>query len=310
MWVCLFLNVTAWPHLAYYVAKHSKTPYSAEVRNLNADSIFCGMWIGAIGLNPISSVAMSCMVIMNGIATGGGKAFRTGIALQLAGLTVWYVLFGITFKHSTLNTAWASMPLLTIYPMTVGWASYKLSSELYKIKNTLNALSITDGLTGLINRRHLDQTLTAIAKDSAYRYQTFLAVIDIDHFKEINDKYGHQVGDSVLRLLSRILKSSMRSSDLIGRFGGDEFCVVTINSTPEQTASILNRVRLNFQHESTVLLGEPRSISVGVAGWRNELESATQWFARADALLYRAKKNGRNMIEIEAEQTSNREMAD
>ncbi|WP_425930570.1 diguanylate cyclase [Pseudomonas sp. NyZ201] len=300
MWICLALNAGAWPHIAYCLSKYSKNPYIAELHNLRADSLFCGVWIGVMGMNPLSSIAMSSMVAMNATATGGIKALKITIILQLLGLLIYYILFGIKFEQSTLITAWASLPLLTLYPMTVGLASYKLSTELHKIKSTLNRLSITDGLTGLINRRHFDQTLIEIATNSARAHQTFLAVIDIDHFKEINDTYGHPTGDSILRLLSRTLKNSMRSTDLVGRLGGDEFCVVMNYSTADQAVTILNRILMNFKEESNSLLGKPLTISIGVAGWQEDIETAIQWFAKADELLYLAKKRGRDRIEIES----------
>ncbi|WLG56728.1 GGDEF domain-containing protein [Pseudomonas extremorientalis] len=197
-----------------------------------------------------------------------------------------------------MSSAWACLPLLTIYPNLVGFSSYKLASELQKTKNALNSLSITDSLTGLLNRRQLDKTLLQFTKGSTHCSSSLLVLMDIDNFKKINDNYGHDIGDKVLCLFSNTLKNSLRPTDLIARFGGDEFCIIMSDTTQNHAIKIITRIQNTFKTQSYEILNEALSISAGIANWDDDLESADQWFLRADKLLYKAKKNGRDRAEI------------
>ena len=296
--IALLLNVLIWPHLAYKISISAQDSYNSEIQNLNFDSFFCGLWISVIGLNSFGSISMSAMVILNTICIGGLKFMRKGIILQTLGILLHSIIFGITLQEESTSSAWASLPLLTIYPNLVGFSSYKLASELQKTKNALNSLSITDSLTGLLNRRQLDKTLLQFTKRSTHCSSSLLVLMDIDNFKKINDNYGHDIGDKVLCLFSNTLKNSLRPTDLIARFGGDEFCIIMSDTTQNQAIKIITRIQNTFKTQSYEILNEALSISAGIANWDDDLESADQWFVRADKLLYKAKKNGRDRAEI------------
>ncbi|MFP3493564.1 diguanylate cyclase [Pseudomonas sp. SIMBA_059] len=296
--IALLLNALVWPHLAYKISTSAQDPYSSEIQNLSFDSFFCGLWISVIGLNSFGSISMSAMVILNTICTGGLKFMRKGITLQILGIFLHSIIFGITLQEDSMSSAWASLPLLTIYPNLVGFSSYKLASELQKTKIALNSLSITDSLTGLLNRRQLDKTLLNFTKSSTHSSNTLLVLMDIDNFKKINDTYGHDIGDEVLCLFSNTLKNSLRPTDLIARFGGDEFCIIMSDTSQNQAIKIITRIQHTFRIKSHETLNEPLSVSAGVAKWDDDFENADQWFTRADKLLYKAKKNGRDRAEI------------
>lgn len=197
-----------------------------------------------------------------------------------------------------MSSAWASLHLLAIYPNLVGFSSYKLASELQKTKKALNSLSITDSLTGLLNRRQLDKTLLQFTKHSIHYSNSLLALMDIDNFKKINDTYGHDIGDKVLCLFSNTFKNSLRPTDLIARFGGDEFCIIMSDTSQNQAIKIITRIQNTFKTQSHEILNEALSISAGVANWDDDIENADQWFVRADKLLYKAKQNGRDRAEM------------
>ncbi|AQT92638.1 hypothetical protein B1R45_04970 [Pseudomonas azotoformans] len=296
--IALLLNVLVWPHLAYKISISAQDSYNSEIQNLNFDSFFCGLWISVIGLNSFGSISMSAMVILNTICIGGLRFMRKGIILQSLGVFLHSIIFGITLQEDSMSSAWACLPLLTIYPNLVGFSSYKLASELQKTKNALNSLSITDSLTGLLNRRQLDKTLLQFTKGSTHCSSSLLVLIDIDNFKKINDNYGHDIGDKVLCLFSNTLKNSLRPTDLIARFGGDEFCIIMSDTTQNHAIKIITRIQNTFKTQSYEILNEALSISAGIANWDDDLESADQWFLRADKLLYKAKKNGRDRAEI------------
>jgi len=164
----------------------------------------------------------------------------------------------------------------------------------------LQALASTDELTGLANRR----ALMAFANDAVERSQrdeVALAalMIDIDHFKRINDSYGHAVGDQVLRHASRVLTAGLRERDRLGRVGGEEFVAVLPGATLAQARQVAERMR-NAVEAARLIgpSGEVRfTVSIGVAGARAD-ESADALLKRADAALYVAKNGGRNAVVI------------
>ena len=156
----------------------------------------------------------------------------------------------------------------------------------------------TDELTGLLNRRALE--LIGGAEDAADSNQdACLILMDIDHFKQINDTHGHLVGDIVLKETARIIRNSVRNSDLVARFGGEEFAIITPGDSIESALALAERIRANLAHEPIVVAGGQElnvTASFGVAegrtangGWKHLIEDA-------DTELYRAKSEGRNRV--------------
>ena len=124
-------------------------------------------------------------------------------------------------------------------------------------------------------------------------------MIDIDHFKNINDSYGHIVGDTVLKLMSDALVRKLRDSDLVGRYGGDEFCVILPNTSRQQAHEILERLRLAMNAHHDVLLPQLQiGLSVGIASYGPHLTDAAMWLHEADKALYSAKSSGRNRVVV------------
>lgn len=158
---------------------------------------------------------------------------------------------------------------------------------------------VTDPLTGLWNRNHFDHVIR-MELDRSLRHKQPLSLIlfDIDHFKGINDRFGHQVGDQVLHELAVVAKAAIRSSDVIFRWGGEEFAMLAISSgyrsARRQAESLRSRVAA---HEFPVI--GSLTISLGVAE-HTASESAGEWFRRADDRLYAAKHDGRNAVRVDA----------
>jgi two-component system cell cycle response regulator len=178
----------------------------------------------------------------------------------------------------------------------------RLQDELRVKNETLARLSTTDGLTGLRTRRYTNEVL-AIEFLRARRYHSPLNVLmaDLDHFKLVNDTYGHPVGDKVLRGVSSMLLSQLRATDVAGRYGGEEILVVLAQSDIEGGANMAERWRKCIEEEVFEAPAGERvkvQISIGIAGFEPAMGSADDLVAAADAALYRAKKNGRNRIEI------------
>jgi two-component system, cell cycle response regulator len=165
------------------------------------------------------------------------------------------------------------------------------------------SLAITDGLTGLNNRRYADRHLETLAERFGEEGRPFaVAMVDVDHFKKINDTYGHAAGDDVLRALAQRLLGGVRSFDSVARWGGEEFLVILQDVSPEVAAAIGERLRSRVGRSPIALSGQaaevPVTISVGIALMQPEYKDARQLIEAADKALYRAKSNGRDRVEI------------
>jgi diguanylate cyclase (GGDEF)-like protein len=161
--------------------------------------------------------------------------------------------------------------------------------------------SEVDTLTGLYNRRKLESTLQSLAsshqpnrRESDHVHSHFLAIMDLDRFKRINDTYGHLIGDEVLLVLANILRGTLRSGDQIFRYGGEEFVALFQDTTLPAVEDILERIRHNVESHNFPLVGNV-TISIGFAALSGQ-ESPLETLGKADRALYFAKDNGRNQV--------------
>lgn len=171
-----------------------------------------------------------------------------------------------------------------------------LIEELHKANEKLETLSITDALTGLSNRGHITRRINEeIRKSERYGTRFSLVMVDLDHFKTINDSYGHHMGDMALQTVARVLKENLRDIDLVGRFGGEEFLILLPSTDLEHGYLLAERIRKNIESmtwESNLI---NITISGGIAEYQGE--SDTELLRKVDELLYKAKAGGRNRIE-------------
>jgi len=178
-----------------------------------------------------------------------------------------------------------------------------LQDELLEKNAQLEALSITDPLTGLANRRRLMARLEEEVS-RARRYKTPLSVvmIDIDHFKSVNDTHGHAMGDVVLRNIGAMLKSSVRTTDLAARYGGEEFTLVLPHTDVPAAFQVADNLRVRFselEHRlDGVILKKTASMGVSARDGQGEIPHAEDLLKYADEALYRAKQTGRNKVEV------------
>jgi len=167
----------------------------------------------------------------------------------------------------------------------------------------LSRSATVDTLTGVANRAGLDQSLAALFTDLPSNARLALAVVDVDHFKQLNDTYGHQIGDEILRLVGRALMTSTRENDIMGRMGGDEFLVIIRDEDPPGARLIAERIRRAIVDcDLTRILGKGVvgnvTASIGVAQFHPG-DTLARLFGRADKCLFEAKQRGRNQTVIE-----------
>ncbi|HEY7512929.1 MAG TPA: GGDEF domain-containing protein, partial [Vicinamibacteria bacterium] len=162
----------------------------------------------------------------------------------------------------------------------------------------LEQMTRTDQLTGLYNRRHLDAALDAEV-ERARRDRTPLAVLmlDVDHFKKFNDRFGHPEGDILLKAIADLLREQLRPTDTVARYGGEEFTVLLPRSPRTEAVRIAERLRRRLA-ELSGPQGATTTGSFGLAVWPEDGATGAELIAAADAALYEAKRLGRNRIEM------------
>jgi diguanylate cyclase (GGDEF)-like protein len=161
------------------------------------------------------------------------------------------------------------------------------------------AHAMRDQLTGLGNRRLLDRELPLVlqAADDLSLPVT-LALIDVDHFKRVNDRFGHAVGDQVLVALAQMLREKTRASDLLARIGGEEFLVALPDTVPERASEVCERLRLAVQNYAWDQLADGLAVTLSVGVAHAPPYTSQLLFERADAAMYRAKQEGRNRVSL------------
>lgn len=160
------------------------------------------------------------------------------------------------------------------------------------------SMALTDGLTGVANRKHLDSLMQEeIARARRHNRALSILMIDIDHFKQINDTHGHIAGDNVLKHIGTLLLQRLRPADKVGRYGGEEFCIILPETGRSEAAYVAESIRAQVAAEPFTGDGHPIaiSVSIGVAALRAEKDS-TDLYRTADRRLYTAKQWGRNRV--------------
>jgi len=160
-------------------------------------------------------------------------------------------------------------------------------------------LSNVDGLTGLYNRRYFQLTLERMLMEASRTgHPLSMIMLDIDHFKRVNDTYGHKAGDDVIRFLSRTLKNNIRKVDIAARYGGEEFVVLLHNTNVEGAARLAEKIRILVKDATINADGSTLNItsSFGVSSYPSLSMSTGDLVKNSDQALYYSKENGRNMV--------------
>jgi diguanylate cyclase (GGDEF)-like protein len=228
------------------------------------------------------------------------------LAVVLGAFAVSLAYAGLAFQRGEQLAGFAVTSavsvLLVLRLLVQVWERHHHSARLEEALREQEQLAVMDSLTGLYNRRFLDAELK-LELDRSARSQVPVGVLlcDLDHFKQINDRYGHLVGDSVLREVARRLLNAVRNGDLVARYGGEEFVVLLPDGGKEKLREIGERCRRAFEevpfqlpHDHEVLV----TISIGGACWPEDANTPRELVGAADTALYQAKAEGRNRIHL------------
>ena len=327
-WLGLVLALLVYPHVQYYRACRAGNSVQAEMTSLLVDSILLGGFVAALQFPLWLTFSALQGTLSNNAANKGWRGVGETVLALLGGALLWTTFMGFQFSPETdWPTTLFCIAGLTWYLVAMGTIGFTRNCYLRQTRETLQArekelLSANeclrknieeidvlqeqlriqanlDPLTSLYNRRYLDSTLEReLARCRREGQSLSLILVDIDHFKKINDTYGHQAGDAVLIQLSAILGGMVRSGDVACRYGGEEFLLLMPTMSLEAAKERAEDLRAMFG-EMTLPFGDFRlqtTISIGISVYPGHGTSADELIKCADHALYQAKHGGRNRV--------------
>ena len=212
------------------------------------------------------------------------------MVIHVAWVAVNYVGFAFTTAALGHDVSWPYVVTVTVLLGFMGFNVSILAGGEQRLRDLIATMAVTDSLTGLPNRRKFHQAYPESLKEAiAKKVPLALMLIDVDHFKEINDRDGHPAGDDKLRDVAQALQGVMRRQDLVARYGGDEFIVVAPLTVRDEARMLAERLR-----QAAVACGA--SVSIGLAMFPDDARVDNALIEAADAALYRAKQAGRNCV--------------
>lgn len=327
-WVFSVLQFLLYPHVAYWRARSAADTQKAELQNLLLDNVLLGGWSAALGFPLWITFTLFITSTINCAISLGHPGLVKSIAIFGASSLLGIAAFGLQVSADVNPLVTFLCVLgLSVYLMSIGHIAFRRTLSLRKLReklkqsegelqqandvlrNRLGEIQVLqaqlqehanrDPLTGLYNRRYLQTTLEReLARCERDGSPLSLMIIDIDHFKQINDKFGHNAGDEVLRQLGFLLNVGARQEDVPCRYGGEEFVVLFPNMSTETALKRGEQLRAAFeQTEMASAHGKVHTtISIGVATFPMHGASMDELTHCADLALYAVKRNGRNGV--------------
>ncbi len=298
-WLYMALITLAWPHVAYQLSRRSADPYRAEIRNLLVDSALVAALVPLMHFNLLPSVLLLTLTMVDKITTGIHGLWARSLPGMAGAAAASAALTGFHWAPVTsMLVILACLPVMVLHTLSVSVVSYRLIRKVSQQNQLLDELRRIDALTGLYGRGHWqEQAEATLRRHHATDEPACLVMLDIDHFKQINDRHGHTVGDEVLRALARIVLNNVRATDCAGRYGGDEFAIVLRGMHLDNAMLVAQRIREQVQALQLHELPSLRfTSSLGVAAADHRHNSLRAWTNAADAELYQAKAAGRNRV--------------
>ncbi len=310
-YILLLLALVLSPMLAHNV--YTGQPLLAAACAILLSVIFANIWLLSRSrrafLSPTLLLLLGILLILFAVALGQLYSLFWLYPL-LAGLPVMLrsrraMLIGVISGALALPLVFANFPLSTAVVISVSlgltwlvsaWLVFAVTEQSRRLRD----MAITDPLTGAYNRRYLEeQARHALGAWQRFRHPAAMLLIDIDHFKRVNDRYGHAAGDQAIKRLVEVISARIRSVDSLCRFGGEEF-VVLLKETGSAAARKVAEELCQLAADARILREGSMTISIGVCEVA-DVQNLDHWFNLADAALYLAKRKGRNRVELAAQ---------
>ena len=300
LWWLMFLTCLIWPHLGFVHALKSRDPYGAERRNLLLDSVIVGAWVPLMHFCLLPSAILVTVTTFDKLNTGMRRLWLQSIPF-LVGATL--VVTAWWRPHPALGSALivvvCCLPLLVVHTLVTGMANYRLVRTTAHQNRLLEAMRRTDAQTRLLSRESvLEHCEAALQRYAANGTEAALLMVDIDHFKAINDTYGHAVGDEAIAAVADAIRACLRQQDVAGRYGGDEFIVLCLGAGESQAQWIAQRLLQGIEGVRELRAELRLTGSIGIAALQPRHHSLRDWLYAADQALYRAKAQGRNRASV------------
>ena len=281
---------------AWWLARHARTSIilarwvCVELLALATGVSLSLFFAGTLPTAPLNGLML--IIIISGPAWPNLRYFAAGTLACLLPLLTALVLVKVDAATWYDYAAYLGASVVTAFML---WQQrLRAASASSALRAELERRSVSDALTGILNRAGWNQQAPmALAAADQNEQPVALLYIDLDHFKSINDRHGHAVGDAVIEHAARLIRDEVRGRDLVARLGGEEFAVLLTGNGAVRAPAVAARIRQNFESEGGPV---PSTLSVGVAE-RLPGEDLMALMGRADAALLRAKRNGRNRVE-------------
>lgn len=329
LWVYLGLQLLVYPHVMLAMARRAPHPIAREMQHLSVDAFALGFCAAVLGLPAWPSFAMAMATTFNSAFNKGWRGSASaGLAFAL-GAGIWMWLGAWEWQpHTDWPATVFCMVGLLVYVLSLGDVAHirigqlrrtrqdreetaralqeanealrQQLAQINRLQDQLREQAHRDPLTGQYNRRYFDTTLQRellrCQRDGA---PLSVLMVDIDHFKTVNDTHGHPVGDEVLRQVGLLLASHARAHDVVCRYGGEEFVLMLPQLPPTQALQRAEQLRSAVQNHGFVTERGTLHItlSVGVASFPQHGRTPEALLHQADQALYQAKHNGRNQVQ-------------
>ncbi len=273
----LAVNAFLWPLAAWVSARRAASPLAAEHRNLIIDAATGGFWVAAMA--------------------GGAPLVRRALLAMAATFVASWLALGLPVQpYVSQRTMLATLPLIAVYLLALAILTHDIAARLRRKSEALERIAMQDPLLDIANRRLLEKRIAAeLCRLRQQRCRATLMFIDVDNFKEVNDRYGHKVGDTMLGIVSQILNMVSRPGDTPARLGGDEFVLLLPDTGEEEAAQIAGRI-VDAAAAMAVLPDATLTLSIGIAAAGPQIGEVGDWLKLADDALYEAKRRGKNQV--------------